>query len=1045
MYLLRVTSALLALALFCLPAAALPNEEVVAPTKKLAQAAMLLPPDQRDEVRHKALAIILLAEFGRLLPPGLSADQWDSLENLFLDGRGDDSLRRQQAASMPLADTVTYDGGRLVGGGFARIDNIIGTNGRPIALDRRLPTKLIPLNEGEENLLRQASLAFSSTPAADSVREKTDALYRARLGSHMVGDGIFYRPYAGRTDDLYYRLVQEHPRTPSEMNFYAIAESLPGRHYHPLTGIGTPASVPAPWFSVSEILSGGGLLAVENFKNHNPRADVRNPFFGFAARVLPFLGPTLEKSRPGEELNVSKDVIRNAIQNPRRFTPKPVEPIFHDPGHFFGSLIPPYIYVAHRMSRAEMAEEFKKIDFGTPLPDVPSEPVGNEVLTDPAKWTKAEFFQELPALLKLDSAAEYNPDKDLFTPSEASNQQSPPPTQGGPGAKKPGMILVQSLPSRAEVEEASPSPTPSDPVVLPPADMPLVATLPTQKPSQNNAATPTPTRPANSEVAAATTTPSPAPKQPILLAKTEFPITDIATLSVPSLPVVGIEKASSLGEFLSASPISTLAEGSSLFASLGPASLVHSSETSSPAPKFIPRMPSLPGATESIASTAPAKGSSASPTPTLLVSAASTPHQKKPSPLAETEFPQLGPTSLKAPFLPIVAMEALLPTRFTLVEREPSLAPASLVFIPKANRIVQKAVFSVPARPASSPAPILVVAASPTPPTIAAATPVKAPSPASSPAPILIVAASPTPPTIAAATPAKSPSPASTPAPILAAAASPTPPTPSSTPKELATLTEPAFPNIDIATLNVPLLPIEEMAKISKLGELLSTTARAALPESPALIATLTPASQSPQASKPEPKAGIAVPAEPIIGEAIASATPPKATAVTTSTVPEPPKAESPDAHYLAVVTPDIADSEKYLSNMAANDILLSKNAANLNRVNCYLKWLDAALNPVEFFLGNSPSLASAKKNECQAAATATETELNSLLDQRESLEKEREKLLAERGNLRSIIEGEPLRLTTAKLDAILGRHIELANTFALSNFFSFGLSQRTN
>ena len=130
---------------------------------------------------------------------------------------------------------------------------------------------------------------------------------------------------------------------------------------------------------------------------------------------------------------------------------------------------------------------------------------------------------------------------------------------------------------------------------------------------------------------------------------------------------------------------------------------------------------------------------------------------------------------------------------------------------------------------------------------------------------------------------------------------------------------------------------------------------------------------------------------------------------------------------------------------MAANDILLSKNAANLNRVNCYLKWLDAALNPVEFFLGNSPSLASAKKNECQAAATATETELNSLLDQRESLEKEREKLLAERGNLRSIIEGEPLRLTTAKLDAILGRHIELANTFALSNFFSFGLSQRTN
>ena len=115
---------------------------------------------------------------------------------------------------------------------------------------------------------------------------------------------------------------------------------------------------------------------------------------------------------------------------------------------------------------------------------------------------------------------------------------------------------------------------------------------------------------------------------------------------------------------------------------------------------------------------------------------------------------------------------------------------------------------------------------------------------------------------------------------------------------------------------------------------------------------------------------------------------------------------------------------------MASNDSLLSKNAAALNRVNCYLKWLDAALSPVEFFLGNSPGLAATKKMECQAAAKATESALNSLLDQRESLTKDREQLLAERGRLRSNIEGEPLRRTTSKLDAILGRHIEIAYLF---------------
>ncbi|MEI8311460.1 MAG: hypothetical protein WCH98_11965, partial [Verrucomicrobiota bacterium] len=538
MHLLKITGPLAALAVIFRPAAAWPADNVAAWAKKLAEAAMILPPAQRGEVRHKALAIILLEEYGRLLPRGLSPGQWEVLENIFLEGRFADSVRRQQAATMPPADTVSFDGGRLEGGGFARIDNIIGTSGSPIALDRCLPTRLIPLNPGEAERLHRAASAFTSNPAAAGIRVRTDALYRARLDSRMAGDGIFFRPYAGRTDDLYYRLVQNNPGPASEMNFYAIAESLPARRYHPITGIGSPALVPSPWFSVSEILSGGGLLAVENFKSRSPHADVRNPFFGFAARVLPFLGPG--NSRPGGELNVSKDAIRRAIESPHRFTPKPVEPIFNDPSHFYGCLVPQFIRVARRMTRAEMAEEFRKIDFGTPLPGVPDEPAGNEVLVNPSKWTKAEFFQELPGILDLDSAPQYNPDTDLFAgPPQGSGPQSVP------GARQPSattdIILVQALPGPALQQVVAGPPAATPPPAAPlPSPMPLVASIhsPGPPPVESEPAATLATEEIIPEktVASATLPPAAEPSPPAVAAATPAPPAPIAIPAATELP-----------------------------------------------------------------------------------------------------------------------------------------------------------------------------------------------------------------------------------------------------------------------------------------------------------------------------------------------------------------------------------------------------------------------------------------------------------------------------------------------------------------------------
>lgn len=902
MHLLKIQMAPAALALFILPVADLPADEVVASAKKLAGVASFLPALQREEVRHKALAIVLLAEYGRLLPPGLSPGQWEVLENMFLEGRFEDSVRRKQAADMPAADTVSFDGVRLDGGGFARIDSIIGTNGSPVALDRRLPTRLVPLNQGEADRLQQAAADFFATPAAGSIRERTDALYRARLDKNMVDDGIFCRPYAGRTDDLYYRLVQENPGPTSEMNFYAIAESLPGRHYHPLTGIGSPAFVPSPWFNVSEVLSGGGLLAVEDFKSRNPHADVRNPFFGFAARVLPFLGPGLETSRPGGELSVSKDVIRRAIESSLRFTPKPVEPIFNDPSHFFGCLVPQFIRVARRMTRAEMAEEFRKIDFDTPLPDVADEPAGNEVLVNPSKWSKAEFFQELPALLALDSAPQFNPDTDLFAaPPEGSGQQPVPPA---PGAPQPSatteVVLVQPLPGPQQVVATPPQAEPL------PSPMPIVASLPSLS---HPAAAAEPSAPPDAE-----------PSPPAMAAATPAP----------------------------------------------------------PAPIAVPAEIGIPG-----------------------------------SSIAMLEAPQVLPADLLSPELPLKAAAPAPPfgsNGLGGVERGPRLLfslqagsrdgrstlnpPISFMPFPFAPLLADRIA------PAAPPAPEKAIASTTPPP-----------------------AAKPTPPALAAATPA--------------------PPAPIAVPAE----TE--IPDISIAMLEAPpVLPVDLISPELPLPATAPALAERADPSpafGPLLADPIAPAApQAPEESIPE-KAAASIPLPPaaeLPPPALAAATPPLPVpapiipneAVASASPSQEPSASLsplPVGHYLAVVTPDISASEKYLGDIAASDAVLSKNAAALSRTNCYLQWLKAALDPVEAYLDSSPGLAQAQMAELQAASSAAGNELNSLLENRHSLGKERDQLLAERGRLRSAIEGEPIRLTSAKLDALLGRPIEGSKSLA--------------
>jgi hypothetical protein len=285
---------------------------------------------------------------------------------------------------------------------------------------------------------------------------------------------------------------------------------------------------------------------------------------------------------------------------------------------------------------------------------------------------------------------------------------------------------------------------------------------------------------------------------------------------------------------------------------------------------------------------------------------------------------------------------------------------------------------------------------------------------------------------IPAITAASAPPPEAEPAALAAAA--PAPPAPIAIPAE----TE--FPTGGIAMLEAPpILPADLPSFDLPLPADAPVLAERAEPPpvvGPLLADHITPAATPPAPPEITPEKAVASNPLPPAAEsaALAAATPAlpvPARIIPTESVASTSPSPLPASHYLAVVTPDISASEKYLGDIAASDAVLSKNAAALNRTNCYLQWLKAALDPVEAYLDSSPGLAQAQKVGLQAAASAAGNELNSLLENRHSLGKERDQLLSERGRLRSLIEGEPLRLTTARLDAILGRPVEMAKVVA--------------
>ena len=505
-------------------------QQSAATATALARAARDLPDSERQRTTQAALSIILLTKFDRILPR-LQPTTLNQLADIFLAENPDTAEQAAVASKFPPADTINFDGSRLTGGNFRNIDAIIGLGGRPIALDRELPAWIVPLEPARAQALDSSRNAGWSSQKFAELQSLFNRIYAADVGEHLVADGIFLRPYAGRMDDLYHHLVQQGGRN-GQLDYFALLDSLPARQYSPIAGTASRKSVPPLRVNLSNILSGGSLQAIQNFKAENPRDNVQNPFKGFAVRTLPYLADQLRKTAPGSDLKLSGDLMQRAISDPRRFSPGKAPPLFHDPSRFLGQWEDPrFIRVSKKKkaSNAALFAEIQKVDFDTPLPEMSFEPAGNALLSS-APNTSApddtvDLLNDLGLPPEAENTAKYDPpdapEPVLPTARITESQIPPAPT---PLLTKPAPPLLDSEPLETPpVIDLAQAPTPEPPKPEPaatPAIPPLAAEQPTSTPVAS--ATPPPQPPKPSAIAVIPTqealpqatpqeTPAPAP------------------------------------------------------------------------------------------------------------------------------------------------------------------------------------------------------------------------------------------------------------------------------------------------------------------------------------------------------------------------------------------------------------------------------------------------------------------------------------------------------------------------------------------------------
>jgi hypothetical protein len=492
----------------------------------LAISAQNLPATQRIQSTQACLSIVLLTKFDRILPADISLQEMERLARIFLIKPADETEQLATAKKLPPADSLTFDGTKLAGGNFRNIDSIMGMTGRPIALDRELPASIIPLTPAAAQGLQTSRKAFASSPKSEALADLTNRIYQSNVSSQLAADGIFCRPYAGRIDDLYHHLAQN-GTAGTLLDYFALLDSLPPRQYSPISGTASRDTVPPSRVNLSDVLSGGSLRAIQKFRIDNPRANIINPFKGFAIRVLPFLADPLQKASPGVKLEASRDNMRRAISDPRRFTPTKVPALFNDPSRFLGwNEDPRYIRVSKKKKpSSELFSEIQKIDFDTPLPEMFNGPAGNELLKkNTLTASKEDAFTEVDSrsILRDLGLPQPTPFQQKRTPSApASSTSKPPLEKPAPPVFEPELPAsiadtVSNLPSATPEPTQTPKPprppvAPSAIAVVeePPAPSSIPATLlaaiatPTPQPTPSPLETPAPV----AKMPAATPTP----------------------------------------------------------------------------------------------------------------------------------------------------------------------------------------------------------------------------------------------------------------------------------------------------------------------------------------------------------------------------------------------------------------------------------------------------------------------------------------------------------------------------------------------------------
>jgi hypothetical protein len=281
------------------------------------------------EVRRPLVAWALLEQYGRLLPDDLPAEKIEALAEAL--GQG---IEPAGLEALPPADDLVLAEGRLQGGNFKFFDYLVGMDHRPVALDRCLPMVVVPLGREAAATLEKRRFEFQTAADTGLIRARVDRFHLQKVSTTFVADGLALRPYAGRADDWYYRLVQE--GTPyTQLQFYAMIEGWPDRAYHPLTGMGKPEAVPPVWFNTSDLLSHHALSAVRAAMAAG--ADLkRNPFEGLALRVLPYCEKEYARLEIGVELGVPPNALAQARTRGSRLAPPAVSPLFQDPARFLG-------------------------------------------------------------------------------------------------------------------------------------------------------------------------------------------------------------------------------------------------------------------------------------------------------------------------------------------------------------------------------------------------------------------------------------------------------------------------------------------------------------------------------------------------------------------------------------------------------------------------------------------------------------------------------------------------------------------------------------